>query len=110
MNGDFNMTRLPTTLEILLFRFNGQLMIPFVEGAKVVGFEAQTARNQLSKNSFPIETVMNGGRRFIHIRELASYVDKLTNSQYPSVAPLKAKRGRPTKAEQLRKAGRLPEV
>lgn len=97
-----------TTIDILLMRFQGKVLIPFSDAVIVAGFELQTARNQLSKKTFPIETILNGSRRFIHIRELASFVDNLTASQYISESPKKTKRGRPTKVEQLRKSGRLP--
>lgn len=81
------------TIQILLARFNGQLLIPFASGAEAAGFAEQTARNLASRGKFPIPTATNeqGSRRFIHIQDLADYIDARR-----SIA-LKPKRGRPTK-------------
>lgn len=86
------MQQLNSTLEILLARFNGQVLIPFAPASKSVGIPEQTARNRLVSGNFPIPTVLNGSRRFIHIADLASYVDSLRGINKP-------KRGRKTKAK-----------
>ncbi|MFA6122107.1 MAG: pyocin activator PrtN family protein [Sideroxydans sp.] len=85
------------TIQILLARFNGQLLIPFASGAEAAGFAEQTARNLASRGKFPIPTATNeqGSRRFIHIQDLADYIDARR-----SIA-LKPKRGRPTKESKL---------
>lgn len=85
------------TLQILLARFNGQILIPFTPASESVGIPEQTARNLLSKKKFPIPTVPNpnGSRRFIHIEDLANYVDSLR------AISLKPKRGRKTKASKI---------
>lgn len=68
------------TLTILLARFNGQVLIPFSAGAECIGIATQTGRNQLSRGEFPIPTVLSGSRRYIHIEDLASYVESLRES------------------------------
>lgn len=91
------MHNISVTIQILLARFDGQLLIPFVQGAEAAGFKEQTARNLASRKEFPIPTVLNeqGSRRFIHIQDLADYIDARR-----SIA-LKPKRGRPTKESKL---------
>lgn len=88
------MQNLNTTIEILLARFDGQVLIPLALAAKSVGIPEQTARNRLVSGNFPIPTVLNGSRRFIHVADLAAYVDSLRGIQ-------KSKRGRPTKASKF---------
>lgn len=85
------------TIQILLARFNGQLLIPFTSAAQAAGFASQTARNLASRGKFPIPTALNeqGSRRFIHVQDLADYIDARR-----SIA-LKPKRGRPTKESKL---------
>lgn len=65
------------TLTILMARFNSQVLVPFAAGAECVGIAVQTARNKLNRGEFPIPTLLSGGRRFIHIQDLANYVEGL---------------------------------
>lgn len=95
------MQNLSTTTAILLTKFNGQILIPFSEAAEIAGIASQTARNQLSKGTFPIPSIRNGGRRFIHINDLAAFIDKLRDSGVS-----KPNRGRPTKASKIEAAMR----
>lgn len=87
-------TQISSTLQILLARFNGQILIPFVAASESVGIPEQTARNKLSKGEFPIPTVLSGSRRQIHIQDLANYVESLR-------LPPPKKPGRPTKASKF---------
>jgi hypothetical protein len=89
--------QISSTLQILLARFNGQVLIPFAPASESVGIPQQTARNLLSANKYPIRTELRGARRFIHISDLADYVD---SSRAESSKP---KRGRPTKASKFGK-------
>lgn len=66
-----------STLAILLNQFNGQVLVPFSAGAKCIAISPQTARNQLSQHKFPIPSFLAGSRRYIHIQDLADYVDSL---------------------------------
>jgi hypothetical protein len=81
------------TLQLLSEQFRGKVLIPFIAASEAIGLAEQTARNRLSKKTFPIPTVVIGRRRFIHISILAAYVD--------SLATPKPSRGRPSKAEQI---------
>lgn len=83
------------TLQLLLARFDGQVLIPFGPASKVIGIPEQTARNKLSAGTFPVKTVLNGTRRFIHVADLAEFVDSLRPE-----STIK-KRGRPLKASRF---------
>jgi hypothetical protein len=96
------MQNLSPTLQILLARFDGQILIPFTHASKTAGFAEQTARNLESQKKFPIKTQKRGGRRFIHIEDLATYIE----SQRVTATP----RGRPTKSQQRQKAERGGEL
>jgi hypothetical protein len=87
--------KISSTLQILLARFNGQVLIPFAPASESVGIPEQTARNKLSNDTYPIRTVMYGSRRFIHISDLANFVESLRAES------LKPTRGRPTKASKI---------
>lgn len=90
------MQQINSTITILLARFNGQVLVPFAAGAECVGIPEQTARNRLVKGEFPIPTVLSGGRRFVHVQDLANYVESLRESP-----DKKIKKGRPTKASKM---------
>ncbi len=83
--------KISLTLQILLTRFQGQLLIPFADAVIVAGFKEQTARNQVSNDCFPLKTEKRGARRFIHIADLAAYID------LHQTVSSKPKRGRPPK-------------
>lgn len=89
------MQNLSSTLQILLARFNGQVLIPFVSASESVGIPAQTARNKLSDGTYPMPTITNGARRYVHISDLADFVESLR------VKSAKPKLGRPTKASKF---------
>ena len=86
------MQKLSLTLQILLAQFDGQILIPFTSAAKAAGFAEQTARNLDSRQKFPIRTQKRGARRFIHVNDLAEYIDM-------------KQKGRPTKAQQYKNKG-----
>lgn len=89
-------TQISSTLQILLARFDGQVLIPFASASKSVGISEQTARNRLVSGNFPIPTVLNGSRRFVHVADLADYVESLRSESS------KPKRGRKTKASKFK--------
>ncbi len=87
--------QISSTLQILMARFNGQVLIPFAPASESVGIPQQSARNMLSEGTYPIRSEKRGSRRFIHISDLAEYVD-LSRTE-----SLKPKRGRKTKASKF---------
>jgi len=100
------MQNVTTTIQILLARFNGQVLIPLVSASESVGISAQTARNRLSNGTFPIPTRLVESRRFIHISDLADFVDSLPTYKPASPAPERVRKGRPPKLVQMKKQGR----
>jgi hypothetical protein len=90
-----NSARFSSTLQILLAKFDGQVLIPFLPAAGAIGLAEQTARNRLSAGTFPVQTVLNGSRRFVHIEDLANFIDSLRGLQ------TKKKRGAPLKKDRL---------
>lgn len=87
-----------TISAILLAKFDGQVLVPFTEAIKAIGYNEQTARNQLANRTFPIPTVLQGNRRrYIMLPDLIAYGEAISaKRQLP-----KAKIGRPTKVEQV---------
>ena len=90
------MQQLNTTIEILLARFNGQVLIPFVAASEAAGIPQQTARNRLAKGDYPIPTILNGSRRFVHVADLSEYIESLRGNAMPT-----PRRGPKTKASKL---------
>ena len=89
----------PTLVDVLLAQFKGRVLIPFLEALEALGYNRQTARNELARGVFPVPTVLQGSRRFIAITDIAAYVELLyANREQPRS---KKKIGRPTKAEQI---------
>jgi hypothetical protein len=88
-------SQISSTLQILLARFNGQVLIPFIPASESIGISQQTARNQLSNGTYPIRTELRGSRRFVHISDLAGYVDSSRSES------TKQKRGPKTKASKF---------
>ncbi|EUJ10570.1 Pyocin activator protein PrtN [Methylophilaceae bacterium 11] len=101
------MQNISSTIQILLARFNGQVLIPLVPASESVGIPAQTARNKLSNGTFPIPTVMIDSRRFIHISDLADFVDSRRASPAIMPEPNKNRRGARTKEVRMQEQGRV---
>lgn len=100
------MQNINTTIQILLARFNGQVLIPLVSASESVGISAQTARNRLCNGTFPIPTRLVESRRFIHISDLANFVDSLPTSNPETPEPEQVRKGRPTKLSKMKMQGR----
>lgn len=100
------MQNISHTVQLLLVRFNGQLLIPLVSASEAVGISAQTARNRLSNGTFPIPTKLVESRRFIHISDLADFVDSLPTYKPAMPEPEQIRKGRPPKLAQMKKQGR----
>lgn len=101
------MQSISTTIQILLARFNGQVLIPLVLASESVGISAQTARNRLSNGTFPIPTVMVESRRFIHISDLADFVESRRTPKKVTPEPKQVRKGRPPKLDRIKAQGRV---
>lgn len=88
-----------TLVDVLLAKFAGQILIPFNSAVDSIGYNRQTARNELVRGVFPLPTLLQGSRRFIAITDLAAYLEQLhANREQPKQ---KKKNGRPTKVEEI---------
>lgn len=101
------MQNINSTIQILLARFNGQVLIPFLSACESIGIPIQTARNKLSKGTFPIPTVMIGSRRFIHISDLANFIESRRVSPAVIPEPEIIRRGARTKAVRMQEQRRV---
>ena len=89
----------PSLVDVLLAKFNGRILVPFLDAVEALGYNRQTARNELARGVFPVLTILQGSRRFIAITDLAAYVERLyANREQPRP---KKKIGRPTRAEEM---------
>ncbi|AOJ14118.1 hypothetical protein DF161_19885 [Burkholderia stagnalis] len=70
--------------------FPGLLLIPVVKAGECLSLAEQTTRNKLHCGTFPVKTVMLGGKRLVKKTDLADYITELGAEKRP--------RGRPTKA------------
>ena len=61
----------------LLTRRHSGVLLPLSAAAQEIGINLRTAHNQISKGVFPIPTVLRDRRRYVHITDLASYLDRL---------------------------------
>ena len=102
-----NKMQISTTIQILMARFNGQVLIPLVPASESVGIPAQTARNRLSSGTYPMPTVMIESRRFIHISDLAEFVESRRAPQLAAEeSPReKVRKGRPPKSQSKKVQG-----
>lgn len=91
------MQNLSSTIQILLAQHDGKVLIPFAAASSTAGMAEQTARNALSRGDYPIPTVEVGRRRFVHVQDLAEYIESLRQP--------KPRRGRKSKKESI-KSGR----
>lgn len=78
------------TLDLLETLFPGRLLIRATEAGECLSLAEQTTRNKLHAGTFPLKTVLLGGKRLVKKTDLARYIDELGID--------KKQRGRPTKA------------
>lgn len=95
------MATYPSTLDLLALRYMVEMSIP--EVAEATKFRNQTIRNQLTLGTFPIPSHKSGRRRLFHISDVAAYIDRQAGFGADDVSS--RRRGRPTKAEQVRREG-----
>lgn len=88
--------------DLLLKEFSGCFFVPFIEGARRLGYAKQTAYNLRSLDQFPIPIVERNGRLLLAVQDMASYVAR--GGQYEAKSPAlcgKVPLGRPSKAEEI---------
>src|ERR1035437_4501707 len=88
----------------ILTRHHSGLLLPLSAAAQEIGINLRTAHNQISKGVFPIPTILRDRRRYVHISELAIYLDRLCQraaENNPLSKSVARKNGRPANEEVL---------
>jgi hypothetical protein len=89
-----------------------KLLVPLWVGCDALSLSTKTARNQIAAGTFPLKTVLQGGRRFIATTDLVEYYQRLIGDsdpdspkkpEKPAEAAGKRGRGRPRKMERATK-------
>lgn len=86
-----------TNLDLIQLRFPNRLRLTLSEACQLLAIEPATARNQICKKSFPVPIVKDRGRSYLHVLELAKFLDGLHASQNSE----KKRRGPRTKSERI---------
>lgn len=69
-----------SSLSALSNRYRGTLL-PLSLAAQEIGIKLRTAHNQISKGVFPIPTILRDRRRYVHVEDLAGYIDNLREAR-----------------------------
>jgi hypothetical protein len=64
------------SMEMLSRRYSRSLL-PLAMAAREIGINLRTAHNQISKGVFPVPTILQARRRYVHVEDLAGYIDQL---------------------------------
>jgi len=93
-----------TTAELLIGQFAPAVLLSIKQVSQVTGQAEQTIRNLISQNRTTLPTGKVGGRRVVHVLDLAAWLDeqRIAPSDVPVPTPLRRRPGRPTKVEQQR--------
>ena len=93
-----------TTAELLVSQFAPAVLLNLKQVSQVTGQAEQTICNLISQNRTTLPTRKVGGRRVVHVLDLAAWLDEqrvaLDDVPLPEVP--RRRPGRPTKAEQRR--------
>lgn len=93
-----------TTAELLVSQFAPAVLLTLKQVSKVTGQAEQTIRNLISQNRTTLPTRKVGGRRVVHVLDLAAWLDeqRVAPGDVPLAVPPPRRPGRPSKAEQRR--------
>lgn len=93
-----------TTAELLVSQFAPAVLLNIKQVSQVTGQAEQTIRNLISEGSTTLPTRKVGGRRVVHVLDLAAWLDAQRISPGDVPLPVAAGRrpGRPSKLEQRR--------
>ena len=90
------------TLQILLTRFNGALLVRPVVAGHVINMAKQSVYNCLSMGTFPLPVVETATGRMVRVNDIANYIDRLTPTMpTPDIDTPTNLKGRPKKVVQL---------
>jgi hypothetical protein len=90
MESEMSHVTTENSLEILSLRY-GRSLLPLSVAAREIGINLRTAHNQIGKGKFPVPTILQARRRYVHVEDLAGYIDRLrrtggTESDLPADA------------------------
>ncbi len=93
-----------TTAELLVSQFAPAVLLNIKQVSQVTGQAEQPIRNLISEGSTTLTTRKVGGRRVVHVLDLAAWLDAQRISPDDDPLPVAARRrpGRPSKLEQRR--------
>jgi len=76
MESEMSHVTTKNSLEILSLRY-GRSLLPLSMAAREISINRRTAHNQISKGIFPVPTILQARRRYVHVEDLAGYIDRL---------------------------------
>ena len=93
-----------TTAELLVSQFAPAVLLTLKQVSQVTGQAEQTIRNLISQNRTTLPTRKVGGRRVVHVLDLAAWIEeqRVGPDDVPIADPPRRRPGRPTKTEQRR--------
>lgn len=63
------------SLSELRKKYPNRMLLPATSAGKEIGLEQQTTRNKINDGTFPISTKKIGGKRVVHILDLADFLE-----------------------------------
>ena len=98
------MNRPTTTAELLVSQFAPAVLLTLKQVSEVTGQAEQTIRNLISQGRTTLPTRKVGGKRVVHVLDLAAWIDEQRAAPGGGSTPTVPRRrpGRPTKLEQRR--------
>ena len=96
------MNRPTTTAELLVSQFAPAVLLTLKQVSEVTGQAEQTIRNLISQGRTTLPTRKVGGKRVVHVLDLAAWIDeqRAAPGGGPTPTAPRRPRGRPTKLEQ----------
>jgi len=91
--------------EIVLKQFPNRVSLSVAEAGAALGYARQTTYNLKAKGKFPVRISFAGKTPIVHLHDLISFLEGFPASNDSNFTPAPKKKGRPSKADALRKAG-----
>ena len=91
-----------TTAELLVRQVGPTILLSVRQVSEITGQAEQTLRNLISQGRTTLPTRRVGGRRVVHVLDLAAWLDAQRGEPVEPAPPPPRRPGRPTKREQRR--------